>query len=144
MTEQLFNLTVPSGKTYRVRPLPKHMILFFAALPFDQMQNISDSSGTAGLQQIENDLQESLTPAQITKTLIFIREAVTHCCISPRITLTPQNEDEISPFEISEEDFFFIGRWALKGAMSGNTADEKTADEQAADEKNTDEKTAQN
>jgi hypothetical protein len=52
----------------------------------------------------------------VEKTLEVItagRDLLVYCCVEPRISLTP-GEDEIHPRDIPKEDWTFILRWALR------------------------------
>lgn len=110
------NLTVPSGRTFEVRPLPKHFYLFYGELPTALSEKAVAALKSEDMQSFEKEILETLSPDKILQTLVFLREAVKYICVKPKISLSPQNADEISPFEISEEDFNFLGKWAMQGA----------------------------
>ena len=118
MSKNLVNLTVPSGKVYQVQPLPKHFYLFYGELPQALSEKAVEAVKTGDQEAFERDVEAALTPEQIQKSLIFVREAVKFICVVPKISLTPKDETEISPFEISEEDFQFLSRWAMSGGQS--------------------------
>jgi hypothetical protein len=43
----------------------------------------------------------------------FMRDLLLFCCVAPRVSLTP-GEDEIHPRDIPLEDWTFIVRWAMR------------------------------
>lgn len=120
MSEKTFNLTVPSGKVYQVRALPKHFFLFFGELSQALTEKALECVKDGDQEAFEREIESNLTPEQIQKSLIFVREAVKAMCVNPRISLTPQNDNEISPFEISEEDFGCLSKYAISGGLSAH------------------------
>lgn len=55
----------------------------------------------------------SLEPEEFNNALIFLREMVRECCVSPRIVVGAQGDDEIEPGEIDIDDFNYMVEWCV-------------------------------
>ena len=51
----------------------------------------------------------------------FGRDLIIYCAVDPKISLTPNSDNEIAPEEILPEDFTFLLHWVLTGGKSGES-----------------------
>ncbi len=49
-----------------------------------------------------------------------VRDLLIYCCLYPRVTLTPQSDDEIHPRQISDKDLMFLLSWAMRKDEAGH------------------------
>jgi hypothetical protein len=121
--DNFYQVTDPDAREWTMRPVPMHFYVMFGQLP----GALSDRAMLA-LKQKDNDafekeIADNLTQKEIFDNLMFVREAVKYACVKPKITLTPQTPDEISPFDISPAAFDFLSRLAMgKGGGGGGKA----------------------
>lgn len=111
----LFTITDPDGREWLMRRVPEHFYLMYGQLP----STLSDRAMLAlkqnDEQAFEAELVSTLTEKEIFDGMLFNREAVKYACVKPKISLTPQNDGEVSPFDISETAFKFLTRVAVGG-----------------------------
>jgi hypothetical protein len=112
-TDNFYTVTDPDGREWTMRPVPTHFYIMYGQLP----GTLSDRALLALKQKdqatFEKEIADNLTQEEIFSNLMFIREAVKYACAKPKITLTPQTPDEISPFDISPAAFDFLSRQAM-------------------------------
>jgi hypothetical protein len=112
-TDNFYTVTDPDGRKWTMRPVPTHFYIMYGQLP----GTLSDRALLALKEKdqatYEKEIADSLTQEEIFSNLMFIREAVKYACVSPKITLTPQTPEEISPFDISPTAFDFLSRQAM-------------------------------
>lgn len=133
-TENTYQITLSSGRAFTVRPLPKHFFIYYGELPTALMNQAAESVKNGSEKAFETALTSSLSPEEIKQFLIFVREAVNHFCVSPRITLAPKGKDEISPFEITEKEFAELSALAMQsvGGLAEGLNSFRTESEQIA------------
>ncbi len=112
-TGNFYTVTDPDGREWTMRPVPPHFYIMYGQLP----GTLSDRALLALKQKdeagFEKEITDNLTQEEIFSNLLFIREAVKFACVKPKINLTPQTPDEISPFDISPAAFDFLSRQAM-------------------------------
>jgi hypothetical protein len=95
------DLTLPSGMTIKARrPDPLQMAMW-RRLPL----SLAAASAEPGRRLSAEELMENVEAA---------RQMLLYCCISPRISLDPQGDDEIHPRDIPLADSTFLLRWATR------------------------------
>jgi hypothetical protein len=121
-SENLYNVTDPDGRVWTMRPVPMHFYLLYGQLP----GALSDRAMLALKQKdndaLEKEIADNLTEKEVFDNLMFVREAVKYACVHPKISLTPQDADEISPFDISPAAFDFLSRTAMSSRGGGKAA----------------------
>lgn len=96
-------LTLPSGMVIQARrPDPVQ----FAA--WDRLPLLLAAAAEGGSTAVA-----MMTGEQVQETAHFMRDLLIYCCLAPRVSLTP-GEDEIHPREIPQEDWTFIMSWAMR------------------------------
>lgn len=114
-----YNVTLSSGKVFTLLPLPQHFYLLFGQLPSGMSEKAIAALGK-GDAAATRELASKLTPKQVMNNMIFAREAVKYACLRPRIVLSPESDDEISAFDITEEEFAELVRYATQGGGSAD------------------------
>lgn len=97
---EVVDLTLPSGMVIRARRPDPAQLAVWGILPASLV-------GAAG------EPRPSGSGDAVSK-MTAIRDLFIWCCVSPRISLAPQGDDEIHPREVPEKDWLFIVRWALR------------------------------
>jgi hypothetical protein len=93
-------LTLPSGLSVMARRPDPQQLMIWGYLPLGLASD--------GLRAETPSAEERLA------TLSLMRELLLYCLISPRVSLNPMGDDEISPREIDDEDLRFIVGWAMR------------------------------
>lgn len=114
-----YQVTAPSGRVWTLRPLPKHFFIYYGQLPSVMTAEVLKQIRTGNTEAVEKEIEKNLTADEIMQTAMFIRDAVDYACVNPKITLAPKNENEISPFKITPEDYDFISQIVMKGGEAG-------------------------
>ena len=107
-----YEVTAPSGKKYILRPLPLHFHLFYNQLPAFKAGEVAEALGQ-GEEAVKDFVRKEFSVDEQVQMAEFMRDAVLTACVKPKITMSPKNADEISPFQISGEDFEFLGVTAI-------------------------------
>lgn len=105
---QVEELTLPSGQVIKARRPGPMQLMTWQALP------LSLVNAAVGEEASAVHLAAQLSPQQIAEQAAFYRDVLVWCCVEPRVSLTPQGEDEIHPRDIPEQDWTFIIAWALR------------------------------
>jgi hypothetical protein len=95
---EVVDLTLPSGMVIEARRPGPMQLAAWDRLPL----LLTDGAGGAGLSN-----------AEILETAAFMRELLIYCCVAPRVSMTP-GEEEIAPRDIAEADWLYIVRWAMR------------------------------
>ena len=94
-------LKLPSGRVITARRPGLMQLAVWEMLPFDvAAEGAVAPASDAGKVALET----------IAKT----RDLLVYACISPRISVAPKGDGEISPLELSNADLTFIVRWARR------------------------------
>lgn len=109
-----YTVTDPEGKEWILRPLPAHFYLFSGQLPATMSEKAIKALNSGDEDALEDEMRSQMSVEQIFDSAMFARDAVTYACVKPKITISPKNKDEISPFKISEEVFLFLTRTVIK------------------------------
>lgn len=112
--QETYQVTTPSGRVWTLRHLPKHFFLYYGQLPTVMTAEVIESF-PKGREAIEAEIQKALPEEELNKLAFFIRDAVNYAAVNPKISLNPKDETEISPFDISPEDFEFISTLVVQG-----------------------------
>lgn len=115
MSEENYQLTAPSGKVWTLRPLPKHFFIYFGQLPNVMSERVMAAVKTGDAAAVEKEIESTLSPDEMLQTLAFVRDAIQYACVNPVISLNPKNENEISPFQITPDDFDFLSKAVMQG-----------------------------
>lgn len=114
MSEETYQVTYePTGRVWTMRPLPKHIYLMFGQMPSSLTETAIEAIQAKDDDALEREVAESLSPEEMLEQAIFGREAVKYCVVKPKISLTPR-KGEISPFDISPEEFNFLVKNAIQ------------------------------
>ena len=112
-TEKVFDVTLPSGFVWKLRaPALNQFILagkLPAALTAKMVEITAQAEGTT--EEVGAQIMARLTPAEIVQNLEFNRDLVIYCAVEPKISLNPQDENEIGLTDILPEDFEFLMNW---------------------------------
>ncbi len=98
-------LTLPSGMAIRARRPDPLQLAAWGALPMGL------ASAAAGLQESATRGDRIERGAELASCM---RELLIWCCVSPRVSLQPQSDEEIHPREIPYADWTHIVFWALR------------------------------
>ena len=99
-TAEAVTLALPSGMEIRARrPGPMQ----YAA--WDRLPLMLAECAAAG--------PAAISVEDAKEVAAFLRELLVYCCLEPRVSLTP-GEEEIHPRELPEADWTFIVSWALR------------------------------
>lgn len=127
MAEELTKLTGVEGKVYELRPLPKHLMLFYGELPSNFTEKAVASLQKGDMETFTREALGSMTAKQIRQAIIISREAVKFAMVKPRLIElgeVARDETELSPLYLPEADFKMISTWALSGgATQGGQAE---------------------
>lgn len=99
-TAEIVDLTLPSGMVIEARRPDGAQLAQWGLVPSSLAGAVSGDAGAAAPNAQSKFAQ--------------IRDLFTFCCVSPRISLAPQGDDEIHPRDIPEKDWTFVVRWALR------------------------------
>lgn len=116
--EKTYQVTAPSGKVWTLRSLPKHFFIYYGQLPQVFSAEVAKAVASGDIAAVEKEIESKLSPEEMMQTLAFIRDAVQYACVNPAISLSPKNDAEISPFQITPEDFDFLTVTVMKGGGS--------------------------
>ena len=123
MAENTYTVTYKeNGRQWTLRPLPPHFLLMFGQLPTNMTEKAAAALSTSDEGAFAEEVQKTLSPKQVFDTAIFAREAVKFALVKPRIALIPESEDEISAFEVSEDEFKFLVQTVMAGGASQSAA----------------------
>lgn len=103
--EAALDLELPSGLTIKARRPDPAQLLTWRRLPL---------SLAGELQNGEAEESGPMSKADVLDSIEVTRQLLLYCYVSPRISLTPQGDDEIHPREIPDEDLAFVTRWAMR------------------------------
>jgi hypothetical protein len=95
-------LVLPSGATILARRPDAMQLASWNKLPMSLAAAASGEGGAA-----------SVTTEQAGELAGFLRDLLVYCCVAPRISLTP-GEDEMHPRDVPQADWTFIINWALR------------------------------
>lgn len=102
-------LTLPSGAIFTVTRPPLQLWLTSGKLPQSLVKAMVKSGG------MPSDLSADDTVA----AMIFMRDAVVHACVEPRLVgddVVPDDETELRVSELDPEDFQFLSEWVFDGS----------------------------
>lgn len=119
MSDKLTKLTGETGRIYLVRPLPKHIFLFYAQLPTRFSERAMAALQKGDIAALGQEALATMDHGKLAKMIEFSTKAVTHVMVNPRIADDPKDETEISPFDITENDFSMLTAWAMHGISGG-------------------------
>ena len=110
LAAEAYELSLPSGMVVRARRPGPIQIAYWR--PFLEPRVQSES--------------QRLSQEEIRQSAVFMRDLLTYCLLTPRISLEPLSEEEIHPRNIPDGDWQFILRWAMrleqeKSAMAAAT-----------------------
>lgn len=100
---EVVELTLPSGMTIMARRPDPAQLAVWGVLPGSLVGAVGDA-GTRGRGDAEST----------DSRMDAIRDLFVWCCVSPRISLNPEGDDEIHPREVPQADWLHIVRWALR------------------------------
>ena len=112
-----YQITLSTGRKWTVKPLPKQFFIYYGELPTSMMEQAIEAMKQGG--SLSASVEQNMSADEVRKLLIFIREAVNQFCVVPRISLSPKDETEISPFDIYEEEFTELSQLAMKSSGGG-------------------------
>lgn len=98
-------LELPSGMRILARKPDPVQFAIWNRLPFGL------AAASAGADQAA---EGKFSAAEAADTAAWFRDLITYCCVLPRVTMTPQSDEEIHPRDIPREDWEFIVRWAQR------------------------------
>jgi hypothetical protein len=116
--EKTFQVACPSDFVWQLRLYPLDKMLYAGKLPEFLASEMISAMEKKGVLPADA-LAAKIKGSDVLDTLKFMRDVVQFCAVKPRISLNPQNDDEIAPEEIELNDFEFIYFWAMAGGDEG-------------------------
>jgi hypothetical protein len=113
---ETFEATDYEGRKWILRPLPAHFFVMFGELPAEMTEKAVNAMKDGKDDVLGAEVLSRMSQKQIVNSLMMMREAVKYGCVKPRIVLSPETADEISPFEVSEKSFNFLAKTIMKGS----------------------------
>lgn len=117
--QETYRITAPSGRVWTLRHLPKHFFLYYGQLPTVMTAEVLETIKSGDRQAVEDEIAKTLAPEELVKTATFIRDAIDYAVVHPKISLNPKDDSEISPFQITPEDFELLSVLVMKGGEAG-------------------------
>jgi hypothetical protein len=99
------DLKLPSGMVVKARRPDGLQLAEWQKLPLALAATLGPSGEV---------LSESFSLDEAVELAASLRELLIYCCLQPRISLDPKNDDEIHPREIPSDDWRYIVHWALR------------------------------
>jgi hypothetical protein len=121
----------PTGRVWTMRPVPRHLFIMFGQMPTSLTEAAAEALDKENIEAFEQEMAGKLSPEEERQSMIFAREIVDYAVVHPKITLTPRNKDEISPFKISEHEFIFLVKSASSGGLAAGLNSFRTQSGQA-------------
>lgn len=102
-------LTLPSGAVFTVQRPPLQVWLMAGRIPQSFVKQMLEGKG---------EMPEELSPEDTMASIAFIRDALLHAVVSPRLVVgaDPNSETELDPSELDPDDFLFLSRWIMTGS----------------------------
>jgi len=107
------DLALPSGITIRARRPDALQLATWGRLPLTLAALVSNS-GAGPRPASDPDAPPEISDADALDAMAFVRDLLLTCCIDPRVTLTPQSDNEIHPRDIPQKDWVFLVAWAMR------------------------------
>jgi len=99
-------LTLPSGAEFVVCRPP--LEVWIAAGKFPQSFLRQGMDGGAG-----GGAVESIPDADAMQAIAFVRDAILHAVVEPRLVVGTTREDELDPADLDPIDFTFLTKWIM-------------------------------
>ena len=139
-TEKTYTVTAPSGAKFTLRPIPKHLFFLHGQLPTSFSEKAMQAAASGDVQKLGEEVLNTISDDEAMQMILFAREAVRYAMVSPKLSLSPTGADEISPFDITEEDFTFLSQLACSpnggGLAEGLNSFRRESDKTAANRTN--------
>lgn len=121
----LHSLTLPSGAVWKLREPPLQQFIVAGNLPASLLKKMFSAARNAGLSDASAESCEALVKAftadELVVQLEFARDLILYCSVEPKISLDPQNDNELAPTDILPEDFEFLKNWVMNGGRAGSS-----------------------
>ena len=110
---ELFDLTTPSGMTWKLRRPDIPALVEAGALPMSfaakMIEATSKSAGTSNLDEV-------MSPEDQARAIRFTSVIVRYCAVEPQIVETPDDSgNQIGFDEVTTGDYTAISEWAMGG-----------------------------
>lgn len=116
--EPVFDVTLPTGMVFKMRKPPVEQWMIAGIVPtgaLSRLPTLQKAMQEAG----ENGAAPPEAMADGFSLIEFTRKLLFYACVSPRLSLDPQDDDEIHPTDIAPEDFTFMVEWCNASANGG-------------------------
>jgi len=107
--EESVELALPSGMVLLARRPDPVQVAMWGQLPLSLASVVGRAAGA----------EAAPSPEDVMQSLALSRDLLVYCCVRPRISQAPQDEDEIHPRDLPMEDVLYILRWARREAETG-------------------------
>lgn len=115
-------VTVPSGVQFYLRKVGMMAYALAGHMPRGLSADAVDAWKERGIDAGEEE-SVSVTPTQVEdgqRNVALMARILQEACVLPKLTNNPQNDDELDPVDLDDDDVLFIVRWAT-GQMGGVT-----------------------
>ena len=132
---QTTEVKVSSGFVWTMRKVNLQHLIAEGELPTAFVAKVATAMQN---RKSPEEVAATLTEEEVKQSVVFFTRLIMKCAVSPRITLGEPTDDEITPEEITTEDFKDLQRWvseahALGGGQSAGLAKFRGESAKAAD-----------